>query len=661
MSNRISAFSYLSFFTIFTLLLLVSSTSYAEPQAFQGAVPTKPATSFNPPSQPGNSNPPNQSQLTYPPTNLGNSSVVGTPVLIRDTALGVSVIQLYKRVIGDTPTDRELENAVDQLRRSPDTRVTMRQIEANLRAGDDFYLLMVEELYRKHLGREKEPSSWYNLIITKLKLRPSFAEFEKSILSSKEYAERWLGRQYSEWLRRCPTEAEYEKLVGGLFSKKVSFDAALNGIKTSPEANLLLTLNKPALKMLCQRGKATEETKEESDHNNIMQCEDVDQKALKAWCELAQFADRPGDFPYSMYHCCAHSAEIFHKACKVTGATCYYIGINNGYIGHALNAVETATKGMCVLFDSTSTGGAQNCNLKPGGSCEPRIGKITFPCGKKPPKEAICQLQGEELKDCKWTVDENLKEPKKAWDISVCRQRFKYSKSLKEEQVNQCAACCTDHTGYFYQNSGAGLEARVAGLTKLELEKSQKPVTDMLKKFNDQFEKLKKEGKLSDELVDELMKDLIDSLPTPSPGDINIIKDKQAITRHWHANCLNACESGYSGPPLAKNPGVRYAADICVPEAKFVREKACKKAMKAMTPQPTSSGAGPVCTEPPASSLDCIKCCDFVAVDSLYPSEESQECRNQCVRELGRPKGLDGRPKGRIVTFMRKLFPKLRQ
>ena len=141
MSSRISAFSYLSFFTIFTLLLLVPSTSYAGPQAPQGAVPTIPATSFKPsgkpvesPSLPGNSKPPKVIDGSVP-----------SLIRLKDTALGKSVVELYLKVLEGPPSDRELQDAVDQLSRSRKSWVTMQQIEANLRASNEFYLLSLEK------------------------------------------------------------------------------------------------------------------------------------------------------------------------------------------------------------------------------------------------------------------------------------------------------------------------------------------------------------------------------------------------------------------------------------------------------------------------------------------------------------------------------------
>ena len=247
MSSRISAFSYLSFFTIFTLLLLVPSTSYAGPQAPQGAVPTIPATSFKPsgkpvesPSLPGNSKPPKVIDGSVP-----------SLIRLKDTALGKSVVELYLKVLEGPPSDRELQDAVDQLSRSRKSWVTMQQIEANLRASNEFYLLSLEKLYEKHLEREKNLDSWYDLVVAKR--RPSLAAVEQSILSSEEYAEKWLGAQYREWLHRCPTEAEYQKLVAALFRKKVSFDAVLDGIRKSPEAADVVKLKKPALTTPCYR------------------------------------------------------------------------------------------------------------------------------------------------------------------------------------------------------------------------------------------------------------------------------------------------------------------------------------------------------------------------------------------------------------------------
>ena len=274
MSSRISAFSYLSFFTIFTLLLLVPSISYAGPQAPQGAVPTIPATSFKPsgkpvesPSLPGNSKPPKVIDGSVPslirkpvesPSLPGNSKppkvIDGSvPSLIRlkDTALGKSVVELYLKVLEGPPSDRELQDAVDQLSRSRKSWVTMQQIEANLRASNEFYLLSLEKLYEKHLERQKNPDSWYDLVVAKR--RPSLAAVEQSILSSEEYAEKWLGAQYREWLHRCPTEAEYQKLVAALFRKKVSFDAVLDGIRKSPEAADVVKLKKPAHTTPCYR------------------------------------------------------------------------------------------------------------------------------------------------------------------------------------------------------------------------------------------------------------------------------------------------------------------------------------------------------------------------------------------------------------------------
>lgn len=265
----------------FTLVLLVPSISYAGPQAPQGAVPT---SSFNPPSPSGNGSG-NQGgtgqggttsrgttqnggttggstplPTAKPTMSSGNQKKVtdgSVPGVIRlqDTALGLSVVGLYEKVLEGPPSDVELHSAVDQLLHSTDTRVTMAQIEAHLRASDEYYLLSANRLYRTYLGRDMTKDAWNK--IYKAQPRPTLEAVKQSIIYSREYAERWVGAQYRALLRRCPTEADYARLVAPLVGKEVSFDVVLDGIRKSPEAARVSELKKPALTTPCHRYKGT--------------------------------------------------------------------------------------------------------------------------------------------------------------------------------------------------------------------------------------------------------------------------------------------------------------------------------------------------------------------------------------------------------------------
>ena len=306
MSSRISAFSYLSFFTIFTLLLLVPSTSYAGPQApctrqcigkscgndgCAGSCGTCPAgKACNPSGQCASSctpqcigkscgndgcggscgtcpagkacsaagqcaspttNLPNQSDNSKPPkVTVGSDGSVPSLIRLKDTEIGKSIIKDYEEVLEGLPSDKELQDAVEQHLRSE----THDNLRGRLRASDEYYKLSVEKLYQELLGRKKDESSWHKLLTAKP--RPTLTAVEKSLISSKEYIERWLGEQFRTKLGRCPTEAAYQRFVDALLSKQVSFGTVENGIQNSSE-RVKGSNSRPKLETRCQRFRGT--------------------------------------------------------------------------------------------------------------------------------------------------------------------------------------------------------------------------------------------------------------------------------------------------------------------------------------------------------------------------------------------------------------------
>ena len=254
----------------FTLLLVVPSISYAGPQAPQGAVPT---TSYNPPSLSGNGSG-NQGGTGQGgagaggSTNNGGATGVATPVpkakpttlsgnqnqgsdntsnpgqiRLEDTALGISVTDLFQRVLGRKPYAFELENRVKQLQNSRDTRVTMQQMEREFFASNEYYKIEVTKLYKKYLYRGISEDGLKKLF--NAKPRPALAAVEQSLIYSEEYVERWVGAQFRELLGRCPYDTEYNKLVNRLLQKKVTFDAVRDGIRNSKEAAAFATRKVP--------------------------------------------------------------------------------------------------------------------------------------------------------------------------------------------------------------------------------------------------------------------------------------------------------------------------------------------------------------------------------------------------------------------------------
>jgi hypothetical protein len=265
----------------FALLLVVPSIAYAGPQAPQGA---RPPTSFNPPSLSGNGSG-NQGGAGQGGTSSGGSAnnggassggtantggtTSGAPALppaapttssgnqnqippsvpspeqieLKDTALGVSVRNLFQRVFGREPSLTELEYRVWQLQNSRNTHVTMQQIEADYLNSREYYQKSVNQLYKKYLDRHISPEGFDKLF--KAKPRPSLDAVEQSLIYSEEYVERWLNAQFRELLRRCPYDSEYNKLVERLVQKKVSFDTVRNGIRKSKEAAEVNTSRKP--------------------------------------------------------------------------------------------------------------------------------------------------------------------------------------------------------------------------------------------------------------------------------------------------------------------------------------------------------------------------------------------------------------------------------
>jgi hypothetical protein len=266
----------------------------------------------------------------------------------------------------------------------------MQQIEAEYLSSREYYEKSVNQLYKKHLDRPISVEGLNKLF--NAKPRPSLAAVEQSLTNSVEYK---LKSYHQQQIARLYDAVDKEK-----------------------------------------QGQALLEV-----------CPGIPEGVMDVVCDAITAANFPGGHPWSIRHCCQHSAAVFHEACTRAGMSCYTIGVfprpragsTDDEIGHRLNLVEDP-KGTCRFADIAS--GRIN------------IGTITFPCNN-PSQKAICQAMNLP-ETCRWGAGSSSQSPVKPYTID--------SFTANTFSAASCLSDCTRWAASFFPNNEDAAEIPYWGM-----------------------------------------------------------------------------------------------------------------------------------------------------------------------------------------------------
>ena len=201
------------------------------------------------------------------------------------------------------------------------------------------------------------------------------------------------------------------------------------------------------------------------------------------------------------------------------------------------------------------TGHAINLIEEPKGTCrfvdttsgDIRVGGITFPCNN-PPERAICRAM--DLPDnCGWRVKRISPSPIPGWGPDTCAKR---DQGQEINSVNECAQCCSFNAATFNEKANFAEPSN-----------------------------------------------------SRDPDETERTKELWEMTFQWQMECYNACESHWS-TPIEKNPGARFAIDLC--QIPGVRAR-----------------------------YTCPECCEVAANAGQYPKNDKEACLSACESIVVQP------------------------